>query len=78
MPYRWGNGMALQFLLDITCDPVAPAIPSHEEYTLPSDDGTVTINSVVYPTISNSPTTVTKNSTFDNKLITRNYNANLT
>ena len=70
--------MVLQFLLDIICDKPAPTIPSHEEYTLATDDGMVTINSVVYPTLSNSPTTVTKNSTFDNKLITRNYNSNLT
>ena len=63
---------------DVLCDELPPEVPTHEEYTLPSDDGTVVINSVIYPTISHSPTVVTKNSTYNNTLIARNYNANLT
>ena len=63
---------------DIQCDELPPEVPTHEEYSLPSDDGTVVINSVIYPTISHSPSVVTKNSTYNNTLIARNYNANLT
>ena len=65
-------------LMDIICEEFAPSVPTHEEYTLASDDGTVVINSVIYPTISNSPTFVTVNSTFNNEEIARNYNSNLT
>ena len=63
---------------DILCDELPPEVPTHEEYTLASDDGTVVINSVIYPTISQSPTTVSKNSSYNNTLIAMNYNANLT
>ena len=63
---------------DILCDELPPEVPTHEEYTLASDDGTVVINSVIYPTISHSPTELTKNSTYNNTLIARNYNSNLT
>ena len=63
---------------DILCDELPPEVPTHEEYTLASDDGTVVINSVIYPTISHSPTVFTKNSSYNNTLIARNYNSNLT
>ena len=63
---------------DILCDELPPEVPTHEEYTLACDDGAVLINSLIYPTISHSPTTVSKNSSYNNTLIARNYNANLT
>jgi hypothetical protein len=77
MTYQYVKHFIILFP-DILCDKFAPSIPTDPEYTLASDDGTVLINSVIYPTVTNSPTTVTKNSTEDKTLITRNYHTNLT
>ena len=66
-------------LTDITCSPLPPEIPTDPEYTLASDDGTVTVQSIVYPTY---PQVIrddfTRRSDFNNTLIPRNYMANLT
>ena len=66
-------------LTDVICSPDPPEIPTHTEYTLIKDDGTVTINGLTYPTypqeikISN-----VWNSSMNNKFIAKNYMANLT
>ena len=63
--------------VDITCDPEPPEIPTHTEYTLASDDGTIVINSLEYPSLVR---TINQkfNSTRNNTLLPRNYMANLT
>ena len=67
-------------LEDITCSPDAPVIPTHSEYLLESDDGTVTINSLIYPTYPYEERfeNIVFNSTYPNDLIDKNYMANLT
>ena len=67
-------------LTDIECAPLPPEIPTNSEYLLASDDGTVTINSLVYPVIpvERRSTNLVKNSSFSNLDIPRNYMANLT
>ena len=67
-------------LTDIECAPVPPEIPTNPEYLLASDDGTVTINSLVYPVlpVETRNTNLVKNSSFSNFDIPRNYMANLT
>ena len=66
-------------LTDISCDP-APEIPTHSEYSDSKDDGTVTINSLVYPvhpSITRINNLVLK-SEYNSSFIARNYMANLT
>ena len=67
-------------LTDITCQPEPPEIPTDPEYLLNSDDGTVTINSLVYPVLpfEERSTNLVKRSDFSNLDIPRNYMANLT
>ena len=67
-------------LTDITCSPDPPVIPTHTEYTLVSDDGTVTVNSLIYPTYPAEirVTDAVFNSTENNTMIAKNYMANLT
>ena len=62
-------------LQDITC-PLPPEIPSHDDYSLPSDDGHVIYQSLIYPTLTDNSATV--NSTVKNIDIPRNYMTNLT
>ena len=76
--YTWPPAPLIFSNTDVLCEDLPPEVPTHEEYTLASDDGTVLINSVIYPTTVHSPTIVRKNSTYNNSLIARNYNANLT
>ena len=64
-------------LIDITCIEEPPEIPTHTEYTLAKDDGTVFINSLVYPAYTR-PYDTAMNSTMNRTLIPRNYMANLT
>ena len=63
-------------LADILCLRYPPKIPTHTEYTLESDDGTVLTNSMVYPSLEASQTIL--NSTMKDHDIPRNYMANLT
>ena len=67
-------------LTDITCSPDPPIIPTHSEYTLISDDGTVTVNSLIYPVYPSENRIVDQvlNSTENNTLIPKNYMTNLT
>ena len=67
-------------LTDVTCSPDPPLIPTDPEYTLASDDGTVTINSLEYPTYPMIFRTenLIKNSSYSNLDIPKNYMANLT
>ena len=66
-------------LTDVICSPDPPIIPTHTEYTLVSDDGTVAMNGLIYPTypIENRINEVW-NSSRNNTLIAKNYMANLT
>ena len=63
-------------LLDITCSPEPPVIPSHSEYTLAKDDGWVKINSMEYPALVVTRDKIV-NSSLNNTLLPRNYNATL-
>ena len=67
-------------LTDVICSPDPPEIPTHTEYTLIEDDGTVTINGLTYPTYpqENRISNDVWNSTMNNLLIAKNYMANLT
>ena len=71
-------GLILIFLFypDVTCSPGPPEIPSHSEYSRPEDDGWVRINSVEYPALVITKDKVV-NSSLDNTLLPRNYNASL-
>ena len=55
-------------------------MPTHTEYPLSSDDGTVTINSLEYPVLPTEirTTDLVVDSTYNHSLIPRNYMANLT
>ena len=64
-------------ILDITCTPDAPVIPTDSEYTLDEDDGYVIVNSLEYPSLSRT-TDLKLLSTFNNIDIAKNYMANLT
>ena len=64
-------------ILDITCTPDAPVIPTDSEYTLDEDDGYVIVNSLQYPSLSRT-TDLKLLSTFNNIDIAKNYMANLT
>ena len=65
------------FVSDMSCIPSAPEIPTHSEYTLESDDGTVTVNSLEYPSqIRTSNLVLT--SKYNTTHIAKNYMANLT
>ena len=64
-------------IVDITCIEEPPAIPSNVEYILPSDDGNVLINSLVYPSYQRTYNNQA-NSTMNRTLLPRNYLANLT
>lgn len=68
------------FIPDITCSPEPPAVPSDPEYSLASDDGTVTINSLVYPAhpVEDRTVDLVLNSSTSLADIPRNYMANLT
>ena len=65
---------------DVTCYPAPPPVPTSPEYVLAADDGTVTINSLVYPThpAENRTTDLVLNSTSSIGNIPANYMANLT
>ena len=63
-------------LEDITCIEYPPEIPTNEEYILPSDDGKVTIEALIYPSLQNIGGIL--NSTHNFTDIPRNYNTNLT
>ena len=67
-------------LIDITCSPDPPVIPTHTEYTLASDDGKITINSLVYPIYPTKARTsnLEMNSTQNHLKFANNYMANLT
>ena len=67
-------------LTDVTCSPDPPIIPTHSEYSLVADDGTVIVNSLIYPTYpsENRITDQVLNSTQNNTLIAKNYMTNLT
>ena len=67
-------------LTDVICEPDPPLIPTHTEYALVSDDGTVTINAIIYPTypVENGISNDVWNSTKNNTLVAKNYMANLT
>ena len=85
MPHRWKiiqtimNCMKLSST-DVTCYPAPPPVPTSPEYVLAADDGTVTINSLVYPThpAENRTTDLVLNSTSSIGNIPANYMANLT
>ena len=85
MPHRWEiiqtimNCMKL-YSTDVTCYPAPPPVPTSPEYVLAADDGTVTINSLVYPThpAENRTTDLVLNSTSSIGNIPANYMANLT
>ena len=64
------------YVTDITCDPEPPQIPTHTEYALASDDGTVVINSLEYPSLVRIQDQIV-NSTMNNTLLPSNYMANL-
>ena len=51
-------------------------IPSHSEYTLAKDDGWVKINSMEYPDLVVTRDKIV-NSSLNNTLLPRNYNATL-
>ena len=65
---------------DVTCYPAPPPVPTSPEYVLAADDGTVTINSLVYPThpAENRTTDLVLNSSSSIGSIPANYMANLT
>ena len=66
---------------DVTCSPDPPAIPTDPEYVLSSDDGTITINSLLYPVYPEETRTTNKVLDSTNNEIyyfPRNYMANLT
>ena len=74
-------------LTDIECSPLPPVIPTHEEYFVSAadgniywNDGSVTINSLEYPTYPTEArtTNLVNYSNFSNTLIPKNYMANLT
>ena len=66
-------------LTDITCSPDPPLIPTHSEYTLTTDDGSVTVNSIIYPTYpSVNRFSEVFISTKNNTELPKNYMANLT
>ena len=85
MPHRWEmtqtimNPMNLSST-DVTCYPAPPPVPTSPEYVLAADDGTVTINSLVYPThpAENRTTDLVLNSSSSIGSIPANYMANLT
>ena len=64
-------------IVDITCIEEPPSIPTNIEYILPSDDGNVVINSLVYPSYHRTYN-YQVNSTMNRTLLPRNYMANLT
>ena len=72
------NGSAMNYVtLDILCELPPPNIPTHTEYTLATDDGTVLINSLEYPALIRT-SGLELNSTFNSSDIPQNYMANLT
>ena len=85
MPHRWEiiqtimNPMKF-YSTDVTCYPAPPPVPTSPEYVLAADDGTVTINSLVYPThpAENRTTDLVLNSSSSIGSIPANYMANLT
>ena len=73
------NSKSLFLISDIICTTLPPDIPTSMQYTLPPDDGYVSLENIVYPTY---PTLVrmnqTLNSTHPKTEIPRNYMTNLT
>ena len=65
---------------DIMCDKLPPDVPTSEEYTLPVYDGMVHVVSLDYPVVPvmNETDVVFNSSQTTNKLLPRNYLANLT
>ena len=64
-------------IADVTCSPDPPVIPSHREYTRQEYDGTVTVDSVEYPSLVRTENLVLTSLT-NNTLLAKNYMANLT
>ena len=62
---------------DVLCAKAPPNIPTHQEYVLAKDDGTVLINSLVYPELTRTKDLLV-NSSRDSSLLPRNFDANLT
>ena len=63
---------------DIICEDEAPEVPTHSEYTLSAYDGTVTINSLVYPSLTRTRDMIRNSKTSNSSTLPRNYMANLT
>ena len=62
----------------MTCSPPAPDIPTNSEYSLPSDDGKVLVQSLEYPTHPQyTRQEYLLNSTWTSQIIPRNYMTNL-
>ena len=59
------------------CTDKPPNVPSHEEYTIPTYDGTVLINSLTYPALERTTNDLANSSRASTDL-PRNYMANLT
>ena len=85
MPHRWEMTQTIMIPMklsstDVTCYPAPPPVPTSPEYVLAADDGTVTINSLVYPThpAENRTTDLVLNSSSSIGNIPANYMANLT
>ena len=64
-------------LEDVLCNDLPPEVPTHEEYTLPSDDGSVHIEALDYPEMKRTDIVYNSNQT-NSTLLPRNYMANLT
>ena len=64
-------------LSDIICAKLPPQIPTHTEYSLTKDDGTVTASNLTYPSFERT-NNFNMNSTIENIDIPRNFMANLT
>ena len=74
--YQWVDWPTC--LADITCSPDPPVIPSHSEYTgRPEYDGTVSVESLQYPSLVRTDNLVLTSLT-NNTLLAKNYMANLT
>ena len=64
---------------DINCPVLPPDVPTSLEYTLPADDGYVSVQSVIYPTYPNIiRNDQSLNSTHPRAEIPRNFKTNLT
>lgn len=64
------------YLSDITCSPDPPVIPSHSEYSLQEYDGSVSVDSLQYPSLTLTSQVLTSET--NNTLLPKNFMANLT